>query len=169
MSSTDRPSPSANSPSESSSPPTIIGSFEEKLYVLELHKNVIVETVQASVATTKNTPLPELLFCSPIREFVEYADHFLEHPRLKERLLDSRTISAKRPEIKQDNETGVVLTSMRMMGRKSGTASDRPKVSWVHEGDDGHGFMEQGLIRKVLLGWLIKAFEDAGIEIESQD
>ena len=310
MSSTSSPSPSANSSSESSLPPTIIGSFEKKLYVLELEENVTVKTVQASGVTTKNTPPPKLLFYSPMIEFVEYADHFLKHPRLTEKLLDSRTISAKRPEIKQDNEAGVVLTSMtyildpitevlhamfpgkwdlhseqtqvekkvekniqKEVGGESAlrtdlifkisgsehtiavvefkrrqyirykdfkgaivpldiseneleqkkldsdaknrktllegnaepygkqvkayairtgckhvalfnwehlllfnfdpvtfeTASDRPKVSWVHEGDDGHGFMEEGLIRKVLLGWLIKAFRDAGIEIEFKE
>jgi hypothetical protein len=282
---------------------------------LELDDKVTVKSVRASGTTTKKTPPPQMLFYSSIAEFAEYADLLLEHPRLQKKLLDTRTISAKRPEIKQDNEAGVVLASMTYIfdpitevlhamfpgkwslhteythtekdievenesrkvstpSRESvlrtdlifkisgsediiavvefkrrqyirytdfegaivpqdiaeeelrkkqsrlkklgetllksnaesygkqvkayairtkckhialfnwehlllfnfdpviprtaigvpGSANDRPKVSWVHESDEGVGFMEQGLIRKVLLGWLLKAFGDAGIE-----
>ncbi|KAI4956820.1 hypothetical protein J4E86_005291 [Alternaria arbusti] len=304
---------------DSSLPPTILESFQSKIYVLELDVKVTVKTVKASGATTKNTPPPEMLFYTPIVEHETTADEFLNRPMLNQ-ILGSRTISAKRPEIKQDNEAGVVLATMTYvldpitevlhamfpgkwtlhseqtqveknaqknaqkdeqrenvgesalrtdlifktsgsketiavvefkrrqyirykdfedaivvenptledrknkeahltekgtgtllqnnaepygrqvrayairteckhvalfnwdhlllfdfdpikpkMNGKPASASARPKVSWVQESDEGTGSMESGLIRKVLLGWLLKAFEDAGIEIESRE
>ncbi|KAI4675027.1 uncharacterized protein J4E88_007931 [Alternaria novae-zelandiae] len=316
---------------DSSSPPTILESFQNKIYVLELDDKVTVKTVKASGATTKNTPPPEMLFYTPIVEHETTADEFLNQPMLNQ-ILGSRTISAKRPEIKQDNEAGVVLATMTYvldpitevlhamfpgkwtlhseqtqveknaqknaqkdeqkdaekdtekdaekekvgesalrtdlifktsgsketiavvefkrrqyirykdfedaivttnptledrkkkqadltwkgtgtlltgnaepycrqvrayairteckhvalfnwdhlllfdfdpvkpkMNGKPASASARPKVSWVQESDEATGFMESGLIRKVLLGWLIKAFKDAGIESESRE
>ncbi|KAI4926260.1 hypothetical protein J4E85_006552 [Alternaria conjuncta] len=40
-------------------------------------------------------------------------------------------------------------------------AGDEAKISWVCEGAPPVPFMEQGFIRKVLLGWIIRAFEDS--------
>ncbi|KAI4632145.1 uncharacterized protein J4E87_001616 [Alternaria ethzedia] len=44
-------------------------------------------------------------------------------------------------------------------GDKAYTAGEEAKITWVHE-DHTRGFMERALIRKTLLGWLLKAFED---------
>jgi len=40
-------------------------------------------------------------------------------------------------------------------------AGDEAKISWVCEGAPSVPFMEQGFIRKVLLGWILRAFEDS--------
>jgi len=40
-------------------------------------------------------------------------------------------------------------------------AGDEAKISWVCEGAPSLPFMEQGFIRKVLLGWLLRAFQDS--------
>ena len=59
----------------------------------------------------------------------------------------------------------LTLFEFHRLGR--GRGGDEAKVSWVHESDEGLGFIEEGYIRKVLLGWLVKAFEDAGMEVKS--
>lgn len=43
------------------------------------------------------------------------------------------------------------------------------KFSWVREGTDGNDLRETGLLRKVLLGWILQAFSDAGIQSEFVD
>jgi hypothetical protein len=59
----------------------------------------------------------------------------------------------------------LVLFEFHQMNKR--LVGDEAKVSWVHEFEQGIGFMEKGFIRKVLLGWLLKAFEDAGIEAKN--
>ncbi|KAF2846193.1 hypothetical protein T440DRAFT_375790, partial [Plenodomus tracheiphilus IPT5] len=41
------------------------------------------------------------------------------------------------------------------------TAGDEAKVAWVQERLPGKQYMEVGKIRKVMLGWIIQAFEEA--------